>query len=60
MPHANRFATWCLFNKTHLTGAYDLTVRWGDARGPAEQASADETAAMMAALQDQLELKLET
>jgi len=48
-----------VLNLTGLTGPYDINVRWGEARGPAEQASVDEIAAMMTALQEQLGLKLE-
>ncbi len=45
-------------NRTALTGAYDITVRWGDGRGPAEGASVEEIAAMMTALREQLGLEL--
>jgi uncharacterized protein (TIGR03435 family) len=47
-------------NGTGLTGAYDVTLRWGDARGPAEQSSVEEIAAMTTALEEQLGLKLES
>jgi uncharacterized protein (TIGR03435 family) len=49
-----------VLNRTGLTGAYDWTVRWEGSRGPAEQATVEEIAAMMGALQDQLGLKLES
>jgi uncharacterized protein (TIGR03435 family) len=47
-------------NRTGLAGAYDVTLRWGDARGPAEQASVEEIAAMTTALEEQLGLKLQS
>src|SRR5688500_11949017 len=48
-----------VLNRTDLTGAYDVNLRWEGGRGPAEQATVEEIAAMMTALQDQLGLKLE-
>src|SRR5688500_3803903 len=48
-----------VFDRTGLTGRYDFTMRWEGARGSAEQATVEEIAAMMTALQDQLGLKLE-
>jgi uncharacterized protein (TIGR03435 family) len=47
-------------NRTGLTGPYDVTLRWGDARGPAEQASVEEIAAMTTAIEEQLGLKLQS
>ena len=47
-----------VLNLTGLKGPYEVTVRWGDARGLAEQATVEEIAAMMTALQEQLGLKL--
>ena len=47
-------------NGTRWTGAYDMTLRWGDARGPAEQSSVEEIAAMTTALEEQLGLKLQS
>jgi uncharacterized protein (TIGR03435 family) len=49
-----------VLNRTGLTGRYDFTVRWEGARGPAEQATVEEIAAMITALEDQLGLKLES
>lgn len=47
-------------NHTRLTGAYDVTLRWGDARGPAEQSSVEEISSMTTALGEQLGLKLQS
>jgi uncharacterized protein (TIGR03435 family) len=49
-----------VLDRTGLTGAYDFTLRWDGARGPAQEATVEELAAMMTALQDQLGLKLES
>ena len=49
-----------VLDRTGLIGRYDFTVRWEGARGSAEQATVEEIAAMMTALQDQLGLKLES
>jgi uncharacterized protein (TIGR03435 family) len=49
-----------VLDRTGLKGPYEVTVRWGDARGPAEEATVEEIAAMMTALQEQLGLKLES
>jgi uncharacterized protein (TIGR03435 family) len=49
-----------VLNRTGLAGRYDWNVRWEGARGPAEQATVEEIAAMMTALDDQLGLKLES
>ena len=49
-----------MLDRTGLTGRYDFTVRWEGARGPAEQATVEEIAAMITALEDQLGLKLES
>lgn len=49
-------------DRTGLEGAFDMTLRWGrtgDGGGPAESATVEEVAALIAALPEQLGLKLE-
>jgi uncharacterized protein (TIGR03435 family) len=49
-----------VLNRTGLTGTYDWNVRWEGARGPTEEATVEEIAAMITALEGQLGLKLQS